>query len=160
WFVFFDDGEAGYASTWDTGDKFLIVYANPVVPGADTYTFTSPNPVAYDASKAKSDVEKINVFPNPYLGINKAEINKYNLHVPSTHLSQKAQIRIFTLAGIMVRSLVKDDASQFVQWDLTNEAGIPAAAGIYVIFIDMPDVGTTKTLKLAIIPETQFLDRL
>jgi len=30
---------------------------------------------------------------------------------------------------------------------------------MYIIYIDMPDLGTTKTLKLAVIPETQFLDR-
>ena len=161
WFVFFDGGENGTQSTWDTGDKFLIVYANPIVPGVDTYSFQAPNGPSYTTSKAQQDVEKINVFPNPYFGFNKAEVNKYNRFITFSHLPAKATIRIFTLSGVLVKTIMKDDATtQFAQWDLTNESGLPSASGMYVAHIDMPTIGKSKVLKFAIIPETQYLDRL
>jgi len=58
-----------------------------------------------------------------------------------------------------VRTLTKNDPSQFAKWDLNNEALLPVGAGMYIIYINMPDVRQTKTLKLGVIPETQFLDR-
>ncbi|MFI5252307.1 MAG: T9SS type A sorting domain-containing protein [Bacteroidota bacterium] len=115
--------------------------------------------VSGNKSLALAEVNKINVYPNPYFGFNKAETDKYHRFVRFNHLPTLATIRIYNLAGILVRTIKKNDPGQFAQWDLMNENSIPAAAGIYVIFIDLPDLGTTKELKLAIIPETQYLDR-
>ncbi len=66
---------------------------------------------------------------------------------------------MFNLAGVLLKTIRKADDTQFATWDLKNEANLPAAAGVYVIYIDMPDLGKTKVLKLAIIPEAQFLDK-
>ncbi len=101
----------------------------------------------------------MNVFPNPYIGFNPQELNKYARFVTFTHLPRKATVRVFNLAGVLVRTLLKDDTSQFFQWDLRNEDGFPVAAGMYLVYIDMPEVGKTKTLKLGVIPEQQFIDR-
>jgi hypothetical protein len=144
-------------AVWATGDEFKIT-ANHVNTPAITYTFTAPaNKV--DADLAKQDVALINVFPNPYLGFNPQEINRYARFVTFNHLPQKATIRIFNLAGILVRTILKDDATQFAQWDLNNEGAFPVSAGMYVAYIDMPDLGSTKILKLGVIPEQQYLDR-
>jgi CTP:molybdopterin cytidylyltransferase MocA len=35
---------------------------------------------------------------------------------------------------------------------------LPVASGIFVAHIDMPDVGKSKILKLAVIAEQQFLE--
>ena len=48
---------------------------------------------------AKQEVEKINVFPNPYYGANPQELNKYQRFVTSPTLPQKATLKIFNLAG-------------------------------------------------------------
>jgi hypothetical protein len=53
-----------------------------------------------------------------------------------------------------------DDTEQFLRWNLCNEAGIPVAAGMFIAYIDMPDLGKTKILKFAVIPESQILDKL
>jgi hypothetical protein len=98
------------------------------------------------------------VFPNPYFGFNPLETNKYARFVTFNHLPPSATIRIFTLSGTMVRTIIKSDPSQFIQWDLNNEKGFPVAAGMYIVYIDMHDLGT-KTLKLGVIPEQQYLDR-
>jgi hypothetical protein len=46
-----------------------------------------------------------------------------------------------------------------MRWDLANEDGLPVASGLYIAYIDMPDLGTTKILKMAIVQEQQVLDR-
>ncbi len=41
----------------------------------------------------------------------------------------------------------------------SNSAGLPVASGLYIAYIDLPDLGKTKILKIAIIQEQQILDR-
>jgi hypothetical protein len=104
--------------------------------------------------------ENINVFPNPYYALNASETNRFSRFVTFSHLPANCTIRIFNLAGHLVRSIVKDGASnptQFVQWDLTNQYGFPVASGVYIAHIDLPDLGTTKVLKVAIIQEQEVL---
>ena len=89
----------------------------------------------------------------------RGEVNKYQRFVTFTHLPKSAVIRIFNLSGVLVRTMRKDDRTQFFQWDLRNENGFPVPAGMYIAHIDMPTLGKTKTLKLGVIPEQQFLDK-
>jgi hypothetical protein len=51
----------------------------------------------------------------------------------------------------------KDDASQNVDWDLTNQYALPVASGVYIAHIDLPDLGKEKILKIALIQEEQIL---
>ncbi len=113
----------------------------------------------YDATAAGADIAKVNVYPNPYIGFNPLEANKYQRFVTITHLPAKATFRVFNLAGVLIRTLQKADNTQFFEWDLRNEDGFPVAAGMYVIYIEMPDLGKTKILKLGVIPEQQYIDR-
>ncbi len=136
----------------------LDIFPNYPVLVKDAYTFKTTAPDS-SASLAKADVEKINVFPNPYYGVNSQEINKYNRFVTFSHLPANATIRIFNLAGVLVRTVDHNSNSQFEKWDLNNESGLPVASGMYIAYIDMPDLGKTKILKFAIIQEQQILDR-
>ncbi len=147
-----------YQSNWTTGDVVEIDYVNPIQIGVDTYNFTTTAP-GYSANTARTQVDQINVFPNPYYGVNTEELNKYQRFVTFTHLPAKATLRIFNLAGGLVRTIEKDDAGQFQRWDLSNSSGLPVASGFYVVYIDLPELGTTKVVKLAIIQERQILDR-
>ncbi len=147
-----------YESDWENGDVVELQYANPLQSQMDSFTFTAPEPVAFNRDLAEDDVDKINVFPNPYYGVNPEEINKYQRFVTFSHLPEEATIRIFNLGGLQVRRIDKNDASQFARWDLANDAGLPVASGMYVAYIDMADLGT-KILKLAVIQEQQILDR-
>jgi len=71
-------------------------------------------------------------------------------------------VRIFNLAGQLVRVLDKDDNAQFLRWDLTNADNFPVASGMYIAYLEltMPADGSTmtKVLKLAIIQEQEILD--
>jgi len=105
-----------------------------------------------------SDVQKINVYPNPYFARNTLETQKYEHFVTFSHLPPKAVINILALSGVRVRTIVKDDPAQFLRWDLTNESGQQVAAGMYVVYISLPELGTQKVLKLAVIPAATIPD--
>ncbi len=122
-----------------------------------TYTFKAPA-ATYSQDLAKVDVEKINVFPNPYYAANPLEPDRFNRFVTFNHLPQHVIIRIFTLGGVQVRKLEKNDDSQFLQWDLQNETGLPVASGMYIAYVEMPELGKTKTLKLMIIQGEQVVE--
>lgn len=139
-----------------TGNVIRILSTKPNGVN-DVFTFTANAPTI-SVERAKEDIKKINVFPNPYFGFNSKEPNKYTKYVTFNHLPQKAIISIVNLAGVRVRKLEKDSPSQFLNWDLKNEAGLPVASGMYVVYIDLGNLGT-KILKLAVIQELQQLDK-
>jgi hypothetical protein len=147
-----------YGTNYGLGAVVKITYANPIVIGTDTYSFSTTAP-AYSSSLAKDQVNQINVFPNPYYGVNTEELNKYNRFVTFTHLPVEAKVRIFNLAGVLVRTIDKADDTQFLRWDLANDNGLPVGSGLYIAYIELPELGTTKILKLAIVQEQQVLDR-
>jgi hypothetical protein len=148
-----------YGTNYTLGDVVTVTYANPIVAGLDRWSFSSTEST-FSNALAKTQVSDINVFPNPYYGINTEELNKYNRFVTFSHLPDNATIRIFNLAGVLVQKIVKDPSSgQFQRWDLSNEAGLPVASGLYIAYIELPDLGETKVLKIAVIQEQQILDR-
>jgi hypothetical protein len=140
-------------------ESFHLDFIAPKVnTDADVFSFTATSSTQSD-ELAMQDIEKMNVFPNPYYGVNSEEINKYNRFVTFTHLPEKAKIRIFNLAGVLVSTIEKDDPGQYQRWDLANDDGLPVASGLYIAYIELPDLGTTKILKVAVIQEQQILDR-
>ncbi|MEW6196238.1 MAG: T9SS type A sorting domain-containing protein [Bacteroidota bacterium] len=118
----------------------------------DIYKLTAPE-ITYNQKQAEVDVEKINVFPNPYYCASVQQIDKYDRFVTFTHLPNKATIRIFNLAGQLVRKLEKDNSDQFVRWDMLNESRFIVPSGLYIVHIEMPEVGKSKVLKLAVLYE-------
>jgi hypothetical protein len=72
-------------------------------------------------------------------------------------MPNQAKIRIFNLAGQLVRVLDKSDQSTFLRWDLKNQSNYPAASGMYIAYIEVPNVGT-KVLKMAVIQEQELLE--
>jgi hypothetical protein len=130
------------------------------VTEADRWDYSTMGlaPTRGDRSLALAELHRINVYPNPYVGFNPRETNKYQRFVTFTHLPERATIRIYNLAGVLVRTLVKNDPGQFCQWDLLNENRYGVGAGVYIVHINLPDLGRARVLKLAIIPEVQWLD--
>jgi hypothetical protein len=143
-------------NAWTSGNTMHIL-ANHINTADDVFTFTAPAPT-FSTATAQADVNKINVYPNPYYGVNANETNRLAKYVRFTHLPAGATIRIFTLAGVLVRTLpTTDGTSTFTDWNLRNDNSLPVASGIYIAYIDMPSLGKTKTLKIAIVQEDQIL---
>lgn len=142
--------------TLSESDGKIIVGFNFPFDSRDVFTFKSPAKVV-SAELAKADVEKINVFPNPYYGFNTRELSRLDKYVTFNHLPGKAIIRIFNLAGVLLKVIEKDDPTQFARWNLRNENNLIVASGVYIAHIDMPELGATRILKLALVQEDQIL---
>lgn len=141
---------------WTQGDVVHFVYDNPIQHGSDEWTFST---LAATSGGDITDemIDMINVFPNPYYGFHELETTRGDKYVRFNHLPQKADIRIFNMGGVMVRKIEKDDATQNADWDLKNQYNLPVASGIYIVHIDLPELGKEKILKIALIQEEQIL---
>ncbi len=148
---------------WNTdgevGDVVMFNYDNPIVLGHDLFTFATEAPTSGDDALAKESFKDVNVFPNPYYGFHLLENHRTEKWMKFNHLPQKVTIRIFTLGGVMVRVLDKDDNTQYIQWDLQNQGGFPVASGIYIAHVEAWELGVSKILKLAIVQEEQILTK-
>lgn len=158
WVMWVDDRNSGGMLAEEC--TFTLV-PNLINTVADVFTFSAPAAAAGAATEVAS-TDRVGVFPNPYYAFNAAETNRFDRFVTFNNLPPKATVRIFNLAGQLVRRLDKDDPSQFLRWSLTNSANFPVASGMYIAHLEltMPSDGSvvTKVLKLAIIQEQEILN--
>lgn len=139
----------------EEGTVFRIISSKPN-RDSDIFSVKAPA-VTYSDDQAKQDVERINVFPNPYYAYNPEETSRFDRKVTFTHMPRKATIRIFSLGGTLVRKIEKDSPDQFQDWDLRNESSLPVASGMYIVHIQLPDLGKEKTLKLFVAQGAEIL---
>ncbi|NVO20210.1 MAG: hypothetical protein HXX13_10945 [Bacteroidetes bacterium] len=92
-------------------------------------------------AKAVSDLDKINVVPNPYNGYSDYENLPTDNLVKITNLPQTCTITIYSTGGSLIRTFNKAEAKTYIDWDLKNFAGIPIAGGVYIIHVKVPGVG-------------------
>jgi len=143
-------------ATLPIGNKVWFVTNKPNTPN-DYFTFTAPAAKTVADTNLVVDVDKINVVPNPYYGFHSGELDIFHRWVQFTYLPPEATIRIYDLAGNLVRKLEKDDASTtFLQWNLKNAYELPIASGVYVYVVDT-DNGQ-KVGKLAVFTPNERVD--
>ena len=118
----------------------------------DTFIFSMAGYESFkNDSLAKKDMSRINVFPNPYFGANIEEQLPDQQFVRFTHLpSDGVVLRIYDLAGNLIRTLLHENGTQFEAWDLRNEHDRKVASGLYIVHVDCGDLGQ-RILKLAVV---------
>ena len=131
------------------------------VRNGDEKVFSPASVRTTDAAAARRAVGEVNVFPNPYYGFNTAEVDRLSHFITFSHLPRHAVIRIFNLGGDLIRTIQKQDETQFATWDLNNHNGLPVGGGLYLAHIEMKDASGldlgSKTLKLMVVPEKQSI---
>jgi len=137
---------------WD-----MAVYASKVNAPSDQFTFAAPKAATVEAKYVKEDMAKIRVVPNPYYGYHNGEMNLFDRWVQFTNLPQKCTIRIFDLAGSLVKVIEKNDQASLLKWNMKNEYDLPVASGIYVYHVQAPSIGETVG-KMAIFTPNERLD--
>jgi len=138
------------------GDRYLISTTKPYKTG-DYFTFTS-RIAKIDNTIAKNSLDKVGVVPNPYVATNIWEKRTISLtgrgerRIDFINLPAKCTIRIYTLAGALVKTLRKDSApaNGSISWNLVSEDGMDIAYGLYIYHLDAPGVGE-KIGKFAVI---------
>ena len=131
------------------GDTAYIKLIKPFLSN-DEFSFTSAIQHV-DAGLAKAQLNNIRVVPNPYLGAAQWEVkNPYttgrgarSLHF--THLPAQCTIRIFTVDGELVNTIVHnstiDDGTE--DWNMLSQDNLSIAYGVYIYHVDAPGIGKT-----------------
>jgi hypothetical protein len=86
-------------------------------------------------------LQMINVVPNPYYAFSEYERTRLDTRVKITNLPERCTVRIYTVNGKLVRTFKKDSPVTSLDWDLNNNKGIPVAGGVYLIHVEVPEVG-------------------
>jgi hypothetical protein len=114
--------------------------ANSINGHLPLYAFTTEGiqTTFNDPQKSESDLDQINVVPNPYYayaGGPGYERNALDNRVKITNLPKTCTITIYNVSGTLIRQFDKDEEKTSVDWDLTNFANVPIAGGVYIIHI-------------------------
>ncbi len=142
----------------EAGTVFRLVTSKPLTDGDVFVIDTAPfAPIVNDATNAIAALSTIGVVPNPYLGDSIYEINRLRDIVRFTNLPERATIRVFSLAGTLIRQFEKNGSDVTLEWDLNNENGFPIASGMYLIHVEVPGVGD-KVIKFGVIKSRKQLD--
>jgi hypothetical protein len=82
-------------------------------------------------------------YPNPF------KPGEGHTNVTFTNLASDCTIKIFTLTGDAVRTILETDGDGVATWDVKNEAGEDVASGLYLFVIKSAD--DLKRGKLVVI---------
>jgi hypothetical protein len=153
-------GRLRTGNDWDEdvpdGAMLKFVWAQPASDN-DYFEFTPEDPSTSN-SKAEGLLGDVRVVPNPYFGKSAYELNQFEHIIKFTNLPTKCTVRVFNLAGDLVRTLEKDDdTTSILEWDLFNEDDIPVASGFYIYHVDAPNIGSTYG-KMAVFVEKERLN--
>jgi hypothetical protein len=82
--------------------------------------------------------------PNPYYNRSRYELNQFARVVRFMNMPEVATVRIFNLAGNLVRTLQKNDlTTSILNWDLLTDSQLPIASGVYIYHVEAPGIGST-----------------
>lgn len=148
WHIVYVVPPVGTTSNPQPGDKFIVRTTKPFA-GGDYFAYTT-NALKNSSSVAKGNLDKIGVVPNPYVSAASWEpktiygTGRGDRKIDFIHLPSKCTIRIYTLTGVLVKTLYKDSPATdgSMSWDLISEDGTDVAYGLYIYHVDAPGVGT------------------
>jgi hypothetical protein len=127
-----------------------------------TFNTSSISTSKNDQEQSVTDLDLINVVPNPYYAYDDYERNQLDNRIKIVNLPNQCTVTVFDMSGTLIRQFVVDksginlprssgegintDAKTSIDWDLKNFAGIPIAGGVYLIHVKAPGLGE-RTLK-------------
>ena len=150
--------ENGELRKWKDGDELTVwpmrLTRESFVPGFPVkYEFDVKGTELNVREVVSSQLNSINVFPNPYYGTSELEYDSGGeKFIYFSNLPLKSKIYIYTLDGILVKRIDRDNSdpnSSLQKWDLKNGDGSYVASGMYIVFVDCGSAGA-KTLKIAV----------
>jgi hypothetical protein len=133
-----------FAADYAVGDVFAIGGA-PVNGSGDAFLFKAP---AVDVDVAASELDRIKVVPNPYIGRAAWQMDDGIRKLEFIHLPQDATVRIYTLSGDLVQTLEHSGSGTLV-WNMLSENNQAIAPGLYFYHVES-EVGS-KVGKFAVI---------
>jgi hypothetical protein len=145
------------ADIFTAGNKFTWTWANPATSN-DVFVFDTSKLKQNNAALAKNKLAAIRAVPNPYYSHSTYELSQFGRIVRFINLPEACKIRIFNLAGQLVRTLDKTNASSStLDWDLLTTNQLPVGSGVYIYYVDAPGVGS-QVGRVAIFMEKERLN--
>lgn len=96
-------------------------------------------------------------MPNPYIESNDNRLVERG-KIIFTNLPEEVKIKIYSLSGILVKTLTEKDKeninSPFLIWDLMNENGLRVGDGVYLAVIKTKY--GEKILKFSVVKQKKF----
>ena len=172
WFAGNQGGYSGRPMLWpggvcpiNEGDVWIVQQQGFQVPcDGNWMQFRATGNQTVAGGKALLDA--IKVVPNPYLVRNNWDVDKLDKHLMFTHLPTKCTIRIYTLAGDLVKIIYHDGSQNSFAtmggttpmggtggvefWNLLTYNDQLVASGMYLFHVEAPGIGN-KIGKFAII---------
>jgi len=90
---------------------------------------------------AKEALNQINIVPNPYYAFSEYETGHSDYRVKFTNLPPECSIRVYSIGGNLIKTFRKNDPLTFLDWDMSNDAELRVASGMYLIHVNVPNVG-------------------
>ena len=119
--------------------------ANPSIPNDNTVEGTPQSKVA------TTTLDDIKVVPNPYVAANVFETNPFERVLHFTHLPGECTIRIYTIAGELISTLIHDNGTSEESWNLRTSANQEVSPGLYFYHITSTIISGQKVDKFLII---------
>jgi len=130
------------------GDVYNLKLLYPFTVG-DAFVFTTKSEVIENAKAMQEFKEPPYVVPNPYVGAASFEPERYatggrgEREVQFRGLPQNCVIRIYTVRGELVQTLVHDGSTHgVVRWNLRTKDNLDIAPGLYVFHADAGNYGS------------------
>ncbi len=143
--------DSGEVVDYEPGDILRVIPATDI-SSEDVYSFTTQASDAVVTSEAA--LSDIKVVPNPYIVRNVWEVSPDYAKIMFTHLPENCTIRIYTMAGDLITTLIHGDAEDegpgYEWWDLLTENEQKLVSGIYIYYVEAPGIGE-RVDKFAVI---------
>ncbi len=128
WFFAVDPFNTDY----NDGDVYTIEGAR--LNGADdVFTFRVDG---VDPAAAGNEMDRIKVYPDPYLGHMYQEYSQYERKLNFINLPDECTLRIYTLAGDLVKTANHYNTGGTYTWNMLSDAGLSIASGIYLYHVE------------------------
>jgi hypothetical protein len=125
----------GFEGSYSAGAEFKLVTNKPLT-ATDRYQFST---VGESITTTASDLNAIRVVPNPFVVTSGFDTVRDRHEIQFTRLPAACTIKIFTLAGDLVKTIQHDrtaSGTSFARWDLKTEFGSEVAYGVYLYHVD------------------------
>jgi hypothetical protein len=139
-----------YIAAYNTGTVDIPPVENspvsdPSIPNDNTVEGKPQSAVA------TTSLDEIKVVPNPYVSANVFETDPYERELHFTHLPAECVIRIYNIAGELIKVLNHDNGTSEASWNLRSSSNQEVSPGLYVYHISSPVVSGQKVDKFLII---------
>ncbi len=135
---------------YDTGSRTAV----PPIPPAYSSALANVTPATpkWDIEETLEEYKlKVEVVPNPYIEGQYTTWENTSRRVNFIHLPGSCTIKVYTLSGLLVRTIEHYNSVAEVEWNLNNDKGQFLAPGAYVFRVLPRDGGDEITGKFMII---------